>query len=169
PDGRRLAYWVNNGDETSTSDIRIVDVASRHITHLPPAPKNATWPEWSPNGRYIVCEKDWWNDAQFGIEIFDTVTAQWKIFSQPSPPIHLHWLRDSRFVYFLRPQDQDAEPGVYRMDIRDGRVDQVVDLKEFLTTGTRRKSWFGMDPDGAPLLLHDVGTFEVYALTLDRH
>jgi Tol biopolymer transport system component/DNA-binding winged helix-turn-helix (wHTH) protein len=169
PDGKRLAYWVNNGDETSTSDIRIVDVASRHITHLPPAPKNAMWPEWSPNGQYIVCETDWWNATEFGIEIFDTTTAQWKIVSQPSPPIHLHWSRDSRFVYFLRPQDQDAEPGVYRMDILDGRIERVVDLKEFLTTGTRRKTWFGLDQGGAPLLLRDVGTFEVFALTLDRH
>ena len=167
PDGKRLAYWVNNSEETTTSDIRIVDLASRQITHLPPAPKNAKWPEWSPNGRYIACNTDWLNSAQFAIEIFDTKTQRWRVFPQPSPPNYPTWSHDNRFVYFLRTHD--AEPGVYRVSILDGRTERVVDLKGFSTAGTLRRSWFGLDPDGAPLLLRDVGTFEVYALTLDRH
>lgn len=166
PDGKRLAYWMNNGDDTSTNDIRIVDLASRHITHLPPAPKNAQWPEWSPNGRYIACDTDWLYAAQFAIEVFDTTTQRWKVFPQPSPPNYPTWSHDNRFVYFLRTQD--AEPGVYRVSVPDGRTERVVDLKGFSTTGTLKKAWFGLDPEGAPLLLRNVGTFEVYALTLDR-
>ena len=167
PDGKWLAYWVNNGDESSTSGIRIVDLATRHMTHLPSAPQNATWPTWSPNGRYIACDIDWLNAVQFGIEIFDTTTQRWRVFPQPSPPNYPTWSRDSRFVYFLRTQE--AQPGVYRTSILDGRTERVVDLNGFQTTGTLEKSWFGLDPDGEPLLLRNVGTFEVYALTLDRN
>ena len=43
----------------------------------------------------------------------------------------------------------------------------VVGLKGFPYTGTFRV-WFGLDSDDTPLLLRDVSTSDVYALTLEE-
>lgn len=166
PDGKRFAYWVNNTDQTSTTEIRIVDLATHKIAHLPPAPKGAWRPVWSPDGRYIVCETDWLNAAQFGFALFDMKTQEWTILPQPSASSYANWSHDSRFVYFLRTQE--AQPGVYRMSIPDGRTELAVDLKDFRTTGHGGTDWLGLDPGDAPLLLRNAGTMEIYALTLDR-
>jgi Tol biopolymer transport system component len=166
PDGKRLAYWVNTTDETSMTEIRIADLDAHAVTHLPAAPKNAEWPLWSPNGRYILCRMDWLNAADFGFALFDMKTQKWSILHQPAPPSHPNWSHDSRFVYFLRTQD--AQPGVYRMSVPDGQTNLAIDLKDFRTTGSMRRAWLGLDPSDVPLLLRDAGSFEIYALTLDR-
>ena len=43
----------------------------------------------------------------------------------------------------------------------------VVSLKDFRFTGTLGL-WFGLDPTDAPLMLRDVSTSDVYALSLDQ-
>jgi len=40
-------------------------------------------------------------------------------------------------------------------------------LKDFRYTGTWGL-WLGLDPTDAPLMLRDVGTSDIYALTLER-
>ncbi len=167
PDGKHLAYWVNTTDETSCNEIRIADLDTRKISHLPRAPRNAGWPLWSPDGRYILCRMDFLNAGEFGFALFDINAQKWSILGQPAPPSDPNWSHDSRFVYFLRTQD--TKPGVYRISIPDGRVEQAVDLNGFRTTGSLHKAWFGLDPQDAPLLLRDAGDFEIYALTLDRN
>jgi hypothetical protein len=43
----------------------------------------------------------------------------------------------------------------------------VADLKDFHFTGIFG-FWLGLEPTDAPLLLRDVGTQNIYALTLER-
>jgi hypothetical protein len=43
----------------------------------------------------------------------------------------------------------------------------IVGLKAFPFTGTL-SLWFGLDPTDAPLMLRDVSTSDIYALTLER-
>jgi hypothetical protein len=47
--------------------------------------------------------------------------------------------------------------------IRDRKLELVADLKNFRQTGFW-SVWLGMAPDDSPLLLHDTGTQEIYAL-----
>ena len=42
-----------------------------------------------------------------------------------------------------------------------------MDLTGFPHTGWM-SDWMGLDPSDAPLLLHNVGSEDLYALTLDR-
>ena len=49
------------------------------------------------------------------------------------------------------------------------RAEQVVDLKGFKGTGSLAVGWSDLDPDDTPLLLReDVGTYDIYALALER-
>jgi hypothetical protein len=50
-----------------------------------------------------------------------------------------------------------------RIRIRDRKIEEVADLKNFRQTGYW-SVWLGMAPDDSPLLLRDTGTQDVYAL-----
>jgi len=72
------------------------------------------------------------------------------------------WSQDSQFIYFVRSGD-----GVFRVRVTGGKAEKVVDLKRFQQTGWWRV-WMGLDPTDAPMLLRDVGTEDIYALTLEE-
>ncbi len=74
------------------------------------------------------------------------------------------WSRDGKFIYFRRVM---GDPGVFRIPVKGGAVEKIVDLKDWHDTG-----WFGrymgLDPTDAPLLLRDIGSDDIYALTLEQ-
>jgi hypothetical protein len=75
------------------------------------------------------------------------------------------WSSDSRFIYFLSMLN--TPPGVYRVAVLGGNAERIVDLKGFRFTGAV-SFWMGLDPTDTPMLLRDVGTDDIYALTLDQ-
>jgi hypothetical protein len=56
---------------------------------------------------------------------------------------------------------------ILRIPVTGGEAKMVVDLKGFPLTGTLGL-WLGLDPTDAPLMLRDVSTSDVYALTLEE-
>jgi hypothetical protein len=73
------------------------------------------------------------------------------------------WSKDGSFVYFKNFQE---DPAVFRIRVRDGVVERIVDLKDLNFTGNTGM-WMGMDPTDAPLFLRNSGTRDVYALSLE--
>ena len=74
------------------------------------------------------------------------------------------WSRDGRYIYFRRIL---GDKGIFRMDVKGGVEEKIADLKDWHDAG-----WFGaymgLDPTDAPLLLRDVGSDDLYALTLEQ-
>jgi hypothetical protein len=58
-----------------------------------------------------------------------------------------------------------AIDSAYRIKV--GNPERIVDLKDVRTTGYYGL-WLVLDPTDAPLLLRDVGTDDIYALTLEQ-
>ena len=56
-------------------------------------------------------------------------------------------------------------PAVFRIHLPDGKVEQIVDIKALNYTGNSGM-WMGTDPSDAPLFLRNIGTQDVYALSL---
>jgi hypothetical protein len=54
-----------------------------------------------------------------------------------------------------------------RICAADGKRETVTDLKGARYTGFY-SLWMGLEPADAPLLLRDVGSDDIYALTLER-
>ena len=54
-----------------------------------------------------------------------------------------------------------------RIPITGGDAERIADLKGVHYTGYYG-TWFGLDSTDAPLLLRDVGTSDIYALTLEH-
>ncbi|MGA2561742.1 MAG: hypothetical protein ABSF17_18890 [Terracidiphilus sp.] len=75
------------------------------------------------------------------------------------------WSSDSQSVYFLRLINGDR--GVYRVRVQGGKTERVADLTDWHITGYY-SFWMALDPTDTPLLLRDVGTDDIYALTLEQ-
>jgi hypothetical protein len=57
---------------------------------------------------------------------------------------------------------------VYRVPVTGGAPERVVDLKGFHTTGFWSFS-LQLDPTDAPLMLRDISSDDIYALSVSLH
>jgi DNA-binding winged helix-turn-helix (wHTH) protein/Tol biopolymer transport system component len=155
PDGRRIVFHTwSNGD----ASLRIFDGDSHRVTNLPGS-VGIFSPRWSPDGRFIVAMPG----NSESLKVFNLETHQWSTVLMHEGLGFPSWSRDSRYLYILYA---DQQPGVYRVSVKGGVPERVVDLKEFHHAGSVGL-WMGLDPNDAPLLLRDVGTDDLYALTLE--
>jgi Tol biopolymer transport system component/DNA-binding winged helix-turn-helix (wHTH) protein len=155
PDGRRIVFHTQSNGEAALS---IFDLDSHSITDVP-GPVGVYSPRWSPDGRFIAALS-----THFPyLEVFNLETHQWSTVLTHEGIGFPSWSRDSRYLYILYA---DQQPGVYRVSSKGGAPEQVVDLKGFHHTGLVG-FWMGLDPNDVPLLLRDVGTDDLYALTLE--
>lgn len=178
PDGKRIVFeqipvgtlfvataiWVYQGGAS-----HILDLETGHISDLPLCPEPCFSPQWSPDGRYILALAS--NHAE--LYLLDLWTNQWsrldpKLGAMDFP----RWSRDGRSIYV---QDSDlagvvrsTAPGIYRISVSGGRAEKVVDLTGFRGTGSLSVGWSDLDPNDAPLLLRNAGTYDIYALALEQ-
>ncbi len=158
PDGRKIMFDSDNPREFGPHlVIRILDLASHKVTDLP---GNVWSPRWSPDGRFVAAL----SVDDLSLTVFDFETQRWSILEKGRNG-YPAWSRDGQFIYFLRPWGND--PGVFRIRRSGGDAKRIVDLKGFRFTGTYA-FWMGLDPNDTPMLLRDVGTDDIYALTLER-
>ena len=154
PDGNSVAFAGLSADADA---IHIFDLKARQVSTLPGSDRLYA-PRWSPDGRYIVgLPVD-----SLGLKLFDFKTQKWVVLTN-TPAGYPCWSRDGQYIYFLQwPENA----GVFRIGIRDRKVEPVVSLKGFQMTGYWGL-WLGLAPDDSPLLLKDMGSQEVVALDVD--
>ena len=157
PDGHKIV--LSPGVWDPKSPIRIIDLDSRQVTTVPGS-AGLFASRWSPDGRHLDAVSD---DAQH-LKIFDFKTQQWSELPQKGMVDSPEWSRDSQFIYFLRRR---GDVGVFRISIRGGEAEKIADLKDFHIGGWWG-TWMGLDPTDAPLLLRDISSSDIYALTLDQ-
>jgi Tol biopolymer transport system component len=139
--------------------LRVLDLASHQITTLPGS--EGVWsPRWSPNGRFIV---GLYAGPTGGMKIFDFETQRWSVVQRTGCSFPT-WSSDSQFIYFVHTLD---DPGVFRVRVSGGNAERVVDLKGFRYTGAFTE-WMDLDPTDTPMLIRDIGTDDIYALTLEQ-
>jgi Tol biopolymer transport system component/DNA-binding winged helix-turn-helix (wHTH) protein len=158
PDGRKIMFSSEDPQDFGPHlVVRVLDMGSRKVTTLP---GNVWSPRWSPDGRFVAAM----SVDDLSLIVFDFETQKWSVLYKGRNGFPT-WSRDGQFIYFLRPWGDD--PGVFRIRRSGGDSERVVDLKGFRFTGTYA-FWMGLDPDDTPMLLRDVGTDDIYALTLDQ-
>ena len=155
PDGRRIAYgWQGSSKFGATCEIRILDLPSRRITTVPGSVGMCS-PRWSPDGRYIAGI-----GAGGRLRVFDMETQQWSPLLEKQLGYE-EWTReDSQWIYFL------AEGAVERVPVKGGKEERVAELRDWPIAGWW--GWMGLDPEDVPMVLHDVGSNDIYALTLEQ-
>lgn len=158
PDGHKIVFGSSLGGLDPKSVIRIFDLDSQKVTDVPGS-VGMTDPRWSPDRRFIAAN----SFDLLTMNIFDIGTQRWSALPPKLRMSYPEWSKDSRFIHFLHGPD---EPGVYRMRVKGGELEKVVDLKKWPVVGPW--GWMGLDTTDAPLLLRDISTNDIYALTLEE-
>ena len=162
PDGKKVVFSTAgplggrlNATVSPEVELRVLDLTT-HVVSVVPKSSRIWSPRWSPDGKFILGLT-----SKRDLKVFELQTQQWRTLVDG--PITFPALsRDSRFIYFL-----DSSGSVSRVSMSRPKVERVIDLTGFSHTGWMG-DWMGLDPSEAPLLLHDVGTEDLYALTLSR-
>ena len=183
PDGKKIVFdqipvGVGYGAYLSTGfgiyryrpeKTRVLELDTGKLTDLPPCPKACFSPRWSPDGRYILELATDHRDLM----LLDLRTNRWLQINPRLGAIDWpRWSHDSRSIYLedgdLAGVLRSTNPGIYRVPVNGGRAEKVVDLNGFRSTGSMLSGWSDLDPDDAPLLLRNAGTYGIYALALER-
>ncbi len=158
PDGTRVVYsW----EKLPTRELKlcILDVSSGRIETVPGSTGFFS-PRWSSDGRYIAgLDRNASN-----LQVFDLKTQRWTALTANGNVQFPSFSRDSRFIYFLHT---GRDQGVFRIPVTGGKPEQVADLGAWHLTGLVGFS-MSLDPTDAPLVLRDVGSDDIYALTLEE-
>lgn len=169
PDGSKIVYSTHPGFsdmpfDTNKIDTRIYNLTTGNTSTLPRRPEGFWSPMWSPDGRYIAGQRIGSNS----ILVFDLRTQSWKTFDFKVPIGYHYWSHDGKYIYFWLTDR--TKFGIYRISLKGGKEEAVVTgsaVDEFHLTGWTG-AWMSLDPEDVPLLFRDVGTNEIYALTLER-
>jgi Tol biopolymer transport system component len=161
PDGSKLAFGSGPSFVSAASDsalIQLVDLATGKITRLDGS-KGLYSPRWSPDGRYIAAVSF---DSRT-LMLLDTVTGEWSALVK-SPTTFIgwpNWTADSRWLSF---QQGDQ---ILRVSVADRHVEPVATPPSIDAAQGLLGEWIGATPAGAPLVLLDAGTHDIYALDWD--
>ena len=156
PDENKIVFGGAGNDPAST--IRILDLKTHQVDTLPGS-LGLFSPRWSPDGRYIPAL----SIDSTRLLLFDFQTQKWTELAKG----RVGWLEfshDGRYLQFL---DSTGSGTVWKIRLSDGKKEQVVDLKNFVTAGYYGSS-LAIAPDDSPLLLRDSGTQDIYSLDWER-
>jgi Tol biopolymer transport system component/DNA-binding winged helix-turn-helix (wHTH) protein len=157
PDGNSLVFGSLN---VPNHPIWIVDLRTGQVSTLPGS-VGLYSPRWSPDGRYICALH---SGRPYILMLFDLTTQRWtQLIDSDGYPT---WSHDGRYIYFLRGDPADWSETINRIRLVDRRAEKIVDLKDLVrsTGGGSGVEWFGLAPDGSPLVATDISTNEIYAL-----
>jgi len=155
PDGNAVMFY--DGGMTPDSSIKVLSLNTHTVTELPGS-KGIFSARWSPDGRYVAAL----TSGDLELMLFDFKTQKWERLAGSRAGFP-NWSRDGKYVFFA------AEPGFFRVDIATRRTEEVARFAEAHAANSVAGSfeWYGITPDGSPLLARVAGTEEIYALDVD--
>ena len=158
PDGVSIVFLASEGTGLAGS-VKIVDLQTLQVTTIPDS-QNLSFPAASPDGHHISATS---LDGQ-KLMLFDFSTRRWSDLLKMSVGSTC-WSQDSKYIYFDTGLVEN--PAFYRVRVADRKLERLADLKGLRRVVFAWIPWSGVTPDGAPLLLRDVSSQEVYALDFE--
>jgi DNA-binding winged helix-turn-helix (wHTH) protein/Tol biopolymer transport system component len=157
PDGN---YLVFNDQEKgwTTPEIKILDVRSGQISLVP---GGLLGPGWIAPGKIIAIRRD-----LSGIQIYDLATREWSDLAKlGQDTIAMGTISpDLQYIYYLT---MGSEMKLFRIRVSDLASEYLTSLKDFRFAAGAGGYWtINIAPDGSPLLTRELGTPEIYALTV---
>jgi|SRR5579862_511305 len=165
PDGSSLLfaqYGQFGGGDPSKYSIQKVDLRTRQPSTFPGG--IGMWaPRLSSDGRIL---SSFTVDAH-KLLFFDFTAGKWSELTTGKSLQYPNLSRDGKYIYF---EDMgESGPELDRINLTDRKRERVLGLKDiprvFMTESGN--PWNGLDLDGSPLIMRDVGIQEIYALDLD--
>ena len=159
PDGNLLAVTSAANDPSAPGggyyQLKIVDLRTRQVSIVPDS-RGKIGPWFVSPEMMIAVTED-----QSKFQLFDFKTQKWSdIISSPGQ--FTTWETSADGKYFLYAAGGN-EPKIFRMKLSDRSIEEVTSLKNFASVGDPALS---VSPDDSAVLTRNVGTQEVYALTI---
>ncbi len=143
------------------AEVKVLNLKTGQVSTLAGS-KGLVNPIISPDGHYLATGTV---DGK-KLKLYDLERQAWQELT-PQPTVgHTEWSADSGYLYF--DNGLSADPAIYRLRIADHKMEQVTSLKNFRRVVWGNLPWFGLTPDGEPLVMRDVGSQEVYALDFEE-
>jgi Tol biopolymer transport system component len=159
PNGKTIAFGdVSPVFDTTngTDSIHVIDVQSRSATDMPGS--RGLWTaRWSPDGRFMAAL------TMVGqrLMLYDIKRKTWRQ-TEAKDVNNPTWSKDSQYIYF----DTGGENrSLRRIRVADRKIDFLTDLRGYPNLAWW---WSGLSPDNSPLILRNLDSFDIYALTLER-
>jgi hypothetical protein len=169
PDGKSIAFTAPApGKHQAEKDFLqdyVVDLRTKKVSTIPDS-IGLSQPFWPEANTLLAIRM---GDGK--VMAFDFRTQKWSEFTHtgfglwtPSP--------DGKFLYSDRVTNDAKGPKVFRLRIVDRKIETVLDLKGLRRvedeqfSGVNVSTWVGVTPDGSVLVTRDVGTQEIYALSV---
>src|SRR5215469_11290593 len=163
PDSNLLAVGSNVSGkrlgEPGSSEARIIDLRNGNVSTVPNS-QGKTGP-WFVTQDVLLAS----NDASTKLFLYDFKTGKWSDLAE-DPNIFPAWTvsTDGKYVYCTTAGN---DPKALRIRIADHSIETIVGLRSFRNTSDPDEGIdIGIAPDGSALLTRDVGTQEVYSLTV---
>ena len=155
PDGNTI-FFGNPADPSFAPAIHRLDLKTGEIATLKNS-ESTRGPRISPDGNFLVALSDANRLVLFNLK--DGGRSELTNIAG----FHPAWSRDGKYVYFNSAAQ--GEPAIYRVQVKGHGMERVVSLKDVKRpTSQSWGSWTGLGPDGSPLALRDISTYEIYAL-----
>ena len=151
PDGKSIVLSCSPCDA-----LRVVDAESGKYSTIPNS-ADLKLPKISPSGRFIVAET---GDSS-NHELLDLSTGERKKLLLDA--LYPTWSSDERYIYFNR--FHGSHPAMFRIRMSDMKEEQLFVLTDFPPAGSM-SMYSGLTPEGAPLLLRDLGGADIFAVQL---
>ena len=158
-DGRSVIFGEppqELGVPAHISRLHLVDLRTKQISMIPGSER--LWsPRVSPGGRCVAAV----HQDRSRLMLLDLTSHKTVELVKGGLLGWQEWSHDSKYVYFfLQGADNSS---VSRVRISDGKLEHIVDLKEFRQAKGVFGGWYGFAPDDSPLILRDVATQQIYA------
>jgi DNA-binding winged helix-turn-helix (wHTH) protein/Tol biopolymer transport system component len=163
PDGQQIVFGAPDPYSNNHPSVQILDLKTQRISTVPGSIDTYS-PRWSPNGRYIAAL----SSNALTLKIFDTQTQHWSAIPARDDFAFPEWSPDSQWIYFTRTVSppETGVAGLFRINVNGGEPEQLIDLSHFHVGGWWG-SWLGLDPTGAPLIVKEVGSRDIYRLAFE--
>jgi eukaryotic-like serine/threonine-protein kinase len=157
PDGGLLVFM----DRGASAHIHILDLRTGRSS-LVPGPADMLNPQWVGDDRLVAGTQDFTK-----LMVFDVRTQQWsELVSFTAPGYVVNWIHspDYKSVDYITG---GADPMLFWVSLADRKIETITSLKGLhRATGPAGNTEISVAPDGSAVFTRDIGTQEIYALTV---
>ena len=159
PDGNLLVF--NNARDPAHHQLQFFDLRTGERSVVPGS-QDLIGGQWVSENALVATPL---NGAK--LEIFDIRTQKWSdLVPGKLPGSVVNWAHspDYKYVYYTTG---GAQPEALRIRLADNKVETITSLKDIRrASGPDGNTQISVAPDGSAIFTRDVGTQEIYALTL---
>ncbi len=159
PDGNSLVYADYN--DAPHTKFRFLDLRTGKRSVVPGS-QDLIRVEWVAKDVLVATSQ-----GQTKLLVFDAKTQKWSdLVPGPIPGGVVNWAHtpDYKYVYYTTG---GADPQAMRVRLADHNVEFITSLKDLpRALGTDGNTQISVAPDGSPVFTREIGSQEIYALTL---